>query len=109
MEISPNIHWIKLGYVNAYLCVDKSGLTLIDSGMPGKGDDILNYISKIGYTHTSLKRILVTHSDIDHAGSLAHLVAETNATVFASETASQYLYEGKSPPSLHTVWKNRKC
>ena len=100
MEILPNIHWLNLGSVNAYLCIDEDGLTLIDTGMPGKGDDILNYINKIGYDYAGLKRILITHADLDHAGSLAHLVTETNAVVHASEATAGYLREGKSPPHM---------
>ncbi len=100
MEIFPKIHWVKLTGANVYLCVDEDGLTLIDSGMPGNGDDILNAISRLGYNHNDLKRILVTHADVDHAGSLAHLSRESGATIFAAPATARLLIAGESPKHL---------
>jgi len=73
MEIIPNVHLIPNIVANPYLIVDPDGLTLIDAGLPGNHKKILNYISGLGHTPSDLKRIIITHADIDHIGGLSAL------------------------------------
>lgn len=97
MEIAPQIHQINLGYVNAYLAVEQDGLTLIDTGMPRRQDDILAYVQKIGRAPGDVKRILITHADIDHVGSLAAVQQTTGADVYASEASAALIARGAAP------------
>ena len=56
---------------NAYLRKTEAGeLILIDSGMPGNAKKIAEYITGKKFDPKSLSFILLTHSDIDHAGSI---------------------------------------
>jgi glyoxylase-like metal-dependent hydrolase (beta-lactamase superfamily II) len=100
MEIAPNVHQLQLGFVNAYLIVEADGLTLIDSGMPGSDKKILDYVSGLGRLPSDLKRIILTHSDIDHIGGLAGLKTATNAHTYASAIEAEGIARGKStrPP-----------
>lgn len=50
---------------HCYLVKDIQGLTLIDSSLPGRGDDILREIKGMGFQASELKRILLTHGDMD--------------------------------------------
>ncbi|MCP4358969.1 MAG: MBL fold metallo-hydrolase, partial [Chloroflexi bacterium] len=84
MEILPGIHWIDGGSSNMYLCVEENDLTLIDVGMPKKKKQILQMISDIGRQPADLTRILVTHADLDHVGSLAAVQEATGAKIVAS-------------------------
>lgn len=102
MEIAPNLHWLKLGSVNAYLCVDEDGLTLLDTGNPKQEGKILDYVRQIGRAPTDLKRILLTHADIDHAGSVAAVQQATSAQVYASNQSAALLPTGKGPS--HNFW-----
>ncbi len=95
MEIYRNVHLIE-GMVNCYLIVDPDGLTLIDTGMPGTSKKILDYVSHLGRKPADLKRILLTHSDPDHIGSLAALKASTGARAYASEIEARGIAEGRS-------------
>ena len=73
MEITHGLHLI--GGVkgpNVYLLVDED-LTLIDSGFPGNGRIIAQYIEGLGRRLNELKRVLLTHSHPDHTGSVAEL------------------------------------
>src|SRR5690606_19225658 len=52
------------------------------------------------YQPEQIKHILVTHSDLDHAGSLAKLAEVTGATVYAGKESVPYLESGKMPPHV---------
>lgn len=59
---------------NAYLRKTEAGeLILIDSGMPGNAKKIAEYISRRKLDPKSLSLLLLTHADIDHAGSILEL------------------------------------
>ena len=73
MEITDGIHLINgVRGPNIYLLVDED-LTLIDSGFPGNGRVIAQYIEGIGRSLDELKRVLITHSHPDHTGSVPEL------------------------------------
>jgi glyoxylase-like metal-dependent hydrolase (beta-lactamase superfamily II) len=100
MEVAPNVHQIVLNFVNAYLIIDADGLTLIDTGMPGSDKKILEYISSIDHTPNDLKRIILTHSDIDHIGGLAALQAASGARTYANSIEAEGIARGKSTRPL---------
>ncbi len=100
MEIFPDVHWLDLGVSNVYWGVDQDGLTLIDAGMPRQSHKILSAIRQLGYSPSSLRRILITHADIDHAGSLAALVKATGAAVYAGSDTAAHLRQGRSPEHM---------
>jgi glyoxylase-like metal-dependent hydrolase (beta-lactamase superfamily II) len=102
MEIIPNIHIIPGVTANPYLLIDSDGLTLIDTGIPGSAYKILRYIKRAGYARRDLTRILLTHADYDHAGSLAALKKATGARVYASPSEARAMAAGRFPRSLKT-------
>nr|WP_278223174.1 MBL fold metallo-hydrolase [Mycolicibacterium gadium] len=59
-----------------YVWRDGDSATLIDTGAPGSGDEILAAVPQID-------RIVLTHGHVDHCGSAAELQDATGATVFA--------------------------
>ena len=67
------------------------GATLIDTGIPGLLPMIEEKLKGLGLSLQDLKRILITHQDIDHIGSAAALVAATGAQVFAHEADVPYI------------------
>ena len=85
MEIIPNVHVLKNSFVNLYLILEPEGMTLIDTGMPKGGAKlVLETIKNLGREAKDLKRILITHADPDHTGSVQALKAATGASVYAS-------------------------
>ncbi|GAP22984.1 MBL fold metallo-hydrolase [Leptolinea tardivitalis] len=95
MQITPFLH--KIGsFVNQYLIIDGHELTLIDTGMHNNGNNILLYISKIGFSSENLKRILITHSDSDHYGSAAFLKNKTGAQIWTSQIEADAMKNGSS-------------
>ena len=95
MEVIPNIHHIPDIIANPYLIVDPDGLTLIDTGLPGSDKKILKYIAGLGRSPADLKRIIITHSDMDHIGSLYPLKKATGARTYASDIEATAIASGK--------------
>lgn len=77
---------------------DPGELTVIDTGMPGSTRTILTAARELGYQPDAIKHILLTHGDLDHAGSAAGLRDATGATLYAGEATAAYLREGQAPP-----------
>ena len=102
MKIAQNIHVIPGVTAHPYLLVDPDGLSLIDTGIPGSAGKILRYIMHLGYSIRDLNRIILTHADYDHAGSLAALKKATGARVYASLSEARAMAAGKFPRSLIT-------
>ena len=100
MQIRPDVYWLKGKASNMYLCVGEDGLTLIDSGMPGEQKLVFSFLDQLGYKPSQIERILVTHADIDHAGSVAAIQAASGAQVLAGEMTAHYMRMGKSSEHL---------
>jgi len=83
-EILPGLWDInELGsVVHAYLWQwGKTDLTLIDCGMPGDEVKILAALRGHGFDPAHIRRILITHADVDHMGSLKALKQTVKAPV----------------------------
>jgi glyoxylase-like metal-dependent hydrolase (beta-lactamase superfamily II) len=102
MQIVPDVHLIPSSFVNCYLLVDAGGLTLIDTGLPGNRNNVLNYIADAGRAPDEVRRILITHADGDHVGCLAALKEATGARVFASPIEARAIAAGRSSRELKT-------
>jgi glyoxylase-like metal-dependent hydrolase (beta-lactamase superfamily II) len=86
LEIAEGIHLIpRVRGANAYLVRSNEGITVVDTGLPGSAGKILAYVESIGCHHSDVKTIVLTHSDMDHAGSAARLKEETHAKVAIHE------------------------
>jgi glyoxylase-like metal-dependent hydrolase (beta-lactamase superfamily II) len=78
--------------VHAYLWQWEQGISIIDTGTPGNGGKILAAVKKLGYSPKDVQRIIITHADVDHVGSLKELKRTTGAPV-ACHTVERHLLE----------------
>ena len=69
-QVVEGVYLLSLGFVNAYL-LDEDGLTLVDTGIPGKEKQIFQAVAELGRSPADIKQILITHLHRDHTGSLA--------------------------------------
>lgn len=66
---------------NVYVVETGDGLLLVDTGMPGNADRIVAFLRDVGHEPADVRTIAITHSDVDHVGSVARLKALTGAEV----------------------------
>ncbi|MGA2574251.1 MAG: MBL fold metallo-hydrolase [Candidatus Methanomethylicaceae archaeon] len=96
----PNIHKVDgLRGSNAYLVSDQEGLILIDTGMPGNAQKIIDYVNSINRKPSEITRIVLTHCHMDHVGNVQELKGLTNAKVAIHREDAPFLTGEKSLPS----------
>jgi len=95
MKIADKVFLVPGVVANPYIIVDADGLTLIDAGLPRSEKKILAYVASLGKSPGDVKRIILTHSDLDHVGGLAALVKATGARTYASQIEAQAIAAGK--------------
>jgi len=80
----------------ALLWDDRDGATLVDAGMPGQLADIEGKLAELGLKLTDIRRILLTHQDLDHIGSAGDIARATGAEVYAHDADVPYI-QGERP------------
>lgn len=76
LPITENLTMLRVNSWQVYVWRDGGSVTLIDTGAPGSGADILSALPGVD-------RIVLTHGHVDHTGSAAELRASTAAPVLA--------------------------
>jgi glyoxylase-like metal-dependent hydrolase (beta-lactamase superfamily II) len=72
---------IEMGGVNCYLIKTKTGHIMIDTGYPAKCQGVEKCIRNASCDPESLKLIIITHGDHDHAGNSAYLRDKFDAKI----------------------------
>jgi len=107
VELAKNVYRIPtmpLDLVNSFALVDDDGsVTLVDTGIKRAVPRIVAGLGAIGKTPKDVRRIILTHTHPDHAGSAAELTRQTGhgPTVHADD--APYLRSGLIPPGDPTV------
>ncbi len=106
MKIGENIEALELhtnltghsSVIYPALLWDSDGATLVDTGIPGQLDAIRREIENAGVTFESVRRIILTHQDIDHIGGLPEIVRVRGGEIeiLAHEEDKPYI-EGDKP------------
>ena len=85
MEIEPGVYRLECTKgAWAYAVREADGVTLVDTGVPGKSEAILKELAARGIHARDVTLILLTHCDLDHAGSAAKLAKLCKCPVLAS-------------------------
>lgn len=113
-QVAGALYEIPLGVSNAFLfdgteSEPSAGLTLVDTGVPGKAEDVLAAIRELGREPGDLKQILLTHGHPDHIGSAAALQRLTGAAVYVHEADAEQVRSGTGfrPLTASPGLKNR--
>lgn len=78
--------------IHPVLFFDQPGdMTLVDAGLPGQGTAIKEIVTKLGLRMSNIRRLILTHQDIDHIGGAAEIVQETKAEVLAHADDLPYI------------------
>jgi glyoxylase-like metal-dependent hydrolase (beta-lactamase superfamily II) len=99
VPITPNLTMLRVNGWQLYVWRDKDSVTLIDTGAPGSGAEILSAVPRID-------RMVLTHGHIDHSGSAAELRASTGAPVLAGAGDAAAVRTGAAlPPPVFEDWE----
>ena len=83
--------------LNPALILDEQhGPTLVDTGVPGQLNALEAALGEIGLKVEDVRRVILTHQDLDHIGSLAEVVRVSGAEVLAHAEDVPYI-EGRLP------------
>lgn len=89
---------ISQGFVNVYYVPGSEGGLLVDAGVGGKGDGILQELAALGVKPEDIRCIVITHAHSDHYGGLVALKEATGAKVLASQVSAEFMRVGASEP-----------
>jgi glyoxylase-like metal-dependent hydrolase (beta-lactamase superfamily II) len=99
VTVTPELTMLVVHGWQVYVWRDGDSATLIDTGAPGSGDEILAAVPRID-------RIVLTHGHVDHCGSAAELQDATGATVFAGAGDATEIRNGTAmPPPVFEDWE----
>ncbi|MYL68892.1 MBL fold metallo-hydrolase [Halorubrum distributum] len=96
-EIADGVWRLECRGVNAYLVFDDVP-TLVDAGTPWDEAAIRSGLDEAGVEVSEIGRVLLTHYDLDHVGTLAALAPDLDAPVRAYGFDAQVLRGARSPP-----------
>jgi glyoxylase-like metal-dependent hydrolase (beta-lactamase superfamily II) len=88
-EFMPDAHAYVLGKPNS------QNLSLIDAGLIGKGNYKIQSIQKAGIERSAIKRVIMTHTHLDHIGCLAEIQKQLPwAELWVHRSEADLLEEG---------------
>ncbi|HZG73538.1 MAG TPA: MBL fold metallo-hydrolase [Chondromyces sp.] len=97
IEVLPDVYNLTIQLVN--LCFienrDEREVILVDTGMPGSADEIIQAVEKRFGPDSRPKAIVLTHGHFDHVGAIIELIQQWDIPVYAHELELPYL-TGKS-------------
>ena len=85
MKLAPSLRRIGNDIIAAYLVEDASGVTLVDAGVSGHWQELLDELKAMGRTLADVRALLITHGDTDHIGFAERLRREANVPVYVHQ------------------------
>src|SRR5262245_26949679 len=99
VPVTPSLSMLHIKGWQVYVWRDEDSVTLIDTGAPGSGADVLSAVPHID-------RIVLTHGHVDHIGSAGELHAATGAAVLAGAGDAAEIRTGAAvPPPVFEDWE----
>jgi glyoxylase-like metal-dependent hydrolase (beta-lactamase superfamily II) len=89
---------VRLGssMVNWYLVADDSGVTVVDTGLPGYRDQLEPGLKLLGRSLDDVRALILTHGDHDHVGVAWKLAEEGAGIPIHLHSEDTYLVQGGS-------------
>ena len=107
MRVADGIHKVEgVRVANVWLVESEDGLLLVDTGTRfGTSKRVLEAIHDLGHEPSDLRDIVITHYDMDHAGSAAELKRRTGARIAMHELDAPVLAGRERPHKLPPVMR----
>ncbi len=85
MKIAEGLYILELGSeerrMNLTLIFDDENVILVDAGLPSQLENIREEMNKFGVAFERINKIIITHHDLDHIGSLSSVIKNSNNTI----------------------------
>jgi glyoxylase-like metal-dependent hydrolase (beta-lactamase superfamily II) len=96
-EVAPGVHRLGNEMVNYYIVEADGGLTLVDAGLPGFYDGLVEFLRSRGRTVADIDALLLTHAHGDHVG-IAERVRREGVPVRIHEADAEQARTAKNHP-----------
>ena len=103
MEIIENVYQLECANRGHVFLIKSEECILIDSGMPGLAEKIILEIVNLNVSIQSVKKILLTHHDVDHIGNAKKLQEATGAQLWAPKEDIPYIICEKNRPGIKRI------
>jgi glyoxylase-like metal-dependent hydrolase (beta-lactamase superfamily II) len=80
--VAEGVHLISEAHVNFYLVEDDEGVTVVDSGLPGMWETLLDALRSLGRPMDDVQALVLTHAHFDHLGLARRLRTEHQVPVW---------------------------
>ncbi|MFE5673362.1 MBL fold metallo-hydrolase [Agromyces sp. NPDC056523] len=98
MELQPGLRRVGNEIVACYLLIDDRGVTVVDAGLAGQYDELLDELAAAGRTVDDVRAVVLTHGDTDHIGFAERLRRDHGVPVYV-HAADAARARGESKPS----------
>ncbi|MCB0185728.1 MAG: MBL fold metallo-hydrolase [Caldilineaceae bacterium] len=88
-------------FVNAYVLIRGNEVALVDTGIPGTGDQFASVLSDAGLGWDAVNHLILTHYHGDHVGAMGEVMeAASGATIYAG---AEDIPQIETPHSIQAV------
>ncbi len=99
MKIAPHLHRIGSDLVASYLLEDGGQVTIVDAGLPGLWDELVEELAAMGRSIADVAAVILTHGDTDHLGFAERLRRERGVRVHIHQADADRARRGKNDPN----------
>lgn len=97
MEVAAGVHRLTKGVVNWYVIADGGKLVVVDAGMPGDWDLLVETVGRLGHRLADIDAVLVTHAHADHTGFAERARTTAGSRVWIHEADAPVARGAKQP------------
>lgn len=105
-KLLPSLYLLRFPIGHAYLWLDDDGMTLVDCGVAGSGEQIAAGIRGLGRDPADVRQLLLTHFHHDHVGAANEIAAWGDVTICAHrDDAAVIRGEAVGDPPVLLDWE----